>query len=118
MANFIDAQRMAQEYPDSFQVPTFDELRAVVAGDHIKVCTGGERFWVQVSKGNGTGFTGIITSDLICGHVHHLKKGDEVSVSPHHVYAIIRTSTSPAADDLPHPDDGFPDAVGVADAGV
>lgn len=106
MANFIDAQRMAQEYPDSFQVPTFDELQAVAVGDNVKVCTGGERFWVKVTKVEGQVFAGTINSDLVCSHVHHLKFDDPVTVSAHHVYDIIRTSTAPAAEatELPTPD--------------
>lgn len=104
MANFIDAQRMAQEYPDSFQVPSQEELQALAVGDHAKVCTGGERFWVLVTGVDGSGVEGTVDSDLICGHVHNLKLGDKIKFGLHHVYSIIRTSTSPAAEDLPHPD--------------
>tara|TARA_R100001369_G_scaffold85265_3_gene118851 strand:+ start:4053 stop:4382 length:330 start_codon:yes stop_codon:yes gene_type:complete len=49
---FIDARMMARDFPETFQVPSSEEIATLNVGDFVKVAcefkVGGERFWVQI----------------------------------------------------------------------
>lgn len=55
----INAQRL---HPDTFQVPSYEELEKLKPNDQIKVCMGDTRIWVIVTELKGKQIT--CTSDL------------------------------------------------------
>lgn len=55
----INAQRL---HPDTFQVPSYEELKKLKPNDQIKVCMGDTRIWVIVTELKGKQIT--CTSDL------------------------------------------------------
>lgn len=45
-----DAQALHRARPDTFEVPDDADLNGLRAGDLVKVCRGGERFWVRLAS--------------------------------------------------------------------
>lgn len=58
----INAQRLHRMNPDTFQVPSYEELATLKPRDQIKVCVGDTRIWVTVTEVKGKQIT--CTSDL------------------------------------------------------
>lgn len=46
--DWIDAQQKHLEFPDTFNVPTEEELSQIEVGWTVKICNGIERFWTEV----------------------------------------------------------------------
>lgn len=57
----IDAIRMNEEYPNTFQVPSNEDYALVLPENFVKISNGNERFWVKVLK--------ILNNDQIVGEV-------------------------------------------------
>lgn len=85
---FTDAQVMHRNYPDTFEVPSEAELDALSAGDHVKVCAGGERFWVQLASVEGQVLRGHVANELVATESHGLRHGAPVVFEKRHVYQI------------------------------
>lgn len=47
---WMSAQELARDHPDSFEIPTPEELDGLKEDDLVKVCNGKERFWVVLTK--------------------------------------------------------------------
>lgn len=45
---FADAQQRARENPETFKVPSEQDLGSLRVGDLVKLCSNGERFWVEL----------------------------------------------------------------------
>jgi len=75
---FIDAQKMHKENPETFYAPILPLLKTVIAGSTVKIGIGGERFWVYVKSVNFNELTGTIDNDLVRTDIHGLKCNDEV----------------------------------------
>jgi hypothetical protein len=88
-AKFVNAQLMAKKNPSSFEVPTNDELDGINVGANVKVCTGDERFWVDVSEVKGNKIVGTVNNDLFNTDIHGLGFGDVVSFFKKNVYSIF-----------------------------
>jgi len=87
MLEFVDAQDMARQYPDTFGVPTNEELAGIKSGDSVKVSHNNERFWVTVTRISKKGvITGRVDNDLIC--VQPFKYKDRIVFETRHVYSI------------------------------
>ncbi len=86
---FIDAQQMNETYPDTFEVPDYDELNKVGPGSFVKVSAGQERFWVKVTGRKNDIITGYVDNDLLMTDSHGYKLGDEVELEPRHIYQVI-----------------------------
>lgn len=107
--NLADAQLMAIMHPETFEVPTHEELKAITVGDSVKVCatfnktrqTTGERFWVDVTSVDGDIITGEVNNDLLFTDVHSLSCGDTIQCHIHHVYSIIQTCQAENNSDSP-----------------
>lgn len=84
---FVNAQRMAIEHPDSFEAPTLEELAALVVGDVVKVCDNQERFWTVIKelKENDV-IVAEVNNNLISGQEFNL--GDLIEFKKCHIYAI------------------------------
>ncbi len=103
---FINAQEMRQLHPATFGTPTATELAAIALGDSVKVCTGGERFWVTVAEATESTLTGTVDNELVCSDAHGLRYGDTISFPRECVYDIIPvtrmgTSTTTPQKQLP-----------------
>lgn len=90
--NFEDAHTMSLLHPDTFTVPDNKALHKLAPGDLVKVCIGGERFWVEVKSVNFDGkyINGIIDNALVCSHLHLLFEGDSVKVYFSKIYEIYK----------------------------
>lgn len=84
---FVDAQEMGRKHPDTFEVPTNEELDAIKKGDSVKICDeeAGERFWVTVDEIDGNKITGFVNNQLVSSDLHY---GDLISFETRHIYSI------------------------------
>jgi len=85
-----DAHAMSIVHSKTFEVPTNEEILSLIAGNHVKVCANGERFWVQIEFIDFSTRTiiGIVDNDLVCTHDHGLKLGDKIELKFHNIYNI------------------------------
>lgn len=88
-AKFIDAQEIGLLHPDTFQAPNIEALNAIEPGVNVKVCTGGERFWVIVTEVNGDEFTAEVNNVLGFTLNHGLSCGDTIKAEKRHVYDVL-----------------------------
>ena len=85
-ADFSDAQEMHSQKPDTFSVPSPDELQAICAGAVVKVCHNNERFWVVVKKVQGDELVGRVDNALVLPHP--FSGGDLIRFKKAHIYQI------------------------------
>ena len=82
-----DAWEMHRLHPDTFEIPSPEEVAAIMPGNCVKLCfnstldSGAERMWVEVT-GPGVG----TLANPPCGI--KIKFGDIVHFEPRHIYAI------------------------------
>jgi hypothetical protein len=86
---FVDAQAMAQAHPTTFDAPSAEELAGIKPGCHVKVNTGGEKFWILVTSHNPPDIVGTIANELLFTGDHGLSEGDEITVEERHVHMIL-----------------------------
>lgn len=84
-----DARRLAQKHPRTFELPSKDAVADLDVGDFAKVAADGERFWVQVTKRDGSKFQGVVDNDLIATERHGLQIGDRVAFESRHLYDAV-----------------------------
>ncbi|WP_435018410.1 hypothetical protein TA3x_000384 [Tundrisphaera sp. TA3] len=94
MPQFVDAQQMHRDHPDTFHVPSDAELAQIAPGDSVKVCDGVERFWIIVTKATEGGLTGMVDNDLVCTDEHGLSDGDTISFDRENVYDILKAEVA------------------------
>jgi len=88
MYEFIDAQQMALENPQTFEAPTDKELKNLKIGDYAKICHNEERFWVEVLKVSVAGrVTGRVDNDLVCEQPFECD--DVINFRKCHIYNIL-----------------------------
>jgi len=63
--SFMNAQRMARLYPETFFVCSYEELSLLKPGHQVKVCSNRERFWVMITAVEGKRFTGTVANNLV-----------------------------------------------------
>ena len=87
---FIDAQEMHRNNPDTFWAPDEVTLKSIEPGHTVKVCANNEeRFWVRVTKVNSKGhIIGEVDNDLVCTDIHGLSLHDTVKFETKHIYQI------------------------------
>lgn len=84
---FVDAEFMAKEHPDTFETPEEEVLSALVVGDVVKVCDGAERFWTVIKE---IDFEGTITAEVnntLVGEQPY-NYGDVVQFERRHIYEV------------------------------
>jgi hypothetical protein len=91
---FVNARGMNEGHPESFGVPSADEPAGVAPGDAVKVCAGGERFWVAVTAVDGPEVVGSIDTVLLMTDEHGLNRGDTVRFGREHVYDLIKADAA------------------------
>jgi len=85
----VNAQQMAINYPDNFEVPDMEALSKIKIGDSVKVCVNGaERLWVEVTE--------IQDGDLLKGKIDNcpiiiddISFGDLLSFKKENIYNIF-----------------------------
>jgi hypothetical protein len=85
--DWVDAQQMHLQYPDTFAVPSEEELAAVKAGYSVKISNGKERFWVEITRRSRNGrLYGKVANNLVFDHGYDL--GDLVVFKQCNIYDI------------------------------
>lgn len=84
--DFLDAQQLGREHPNTFAAPTEEDIAQIKVGDYVKVCDGEERFWNIIKKMDGDIIVAEINNKLVCGQDYNL--GDLIQFSKHHIYDI------------------------------
>lgn len=93
MVIFVNVQKMAKEYPATFEAPTASELKGIGEGTSVKVCANEiERFWVKITRRDGNILTGVVDNDLVCTDELGLKLGDTIAFGTECVYSVISFS--------------------------
>lgn len=82
----IDAAKMHDQFPATFQLPSKEAVRRLGPGDFAKVSTKTDRFWVRVIKHKGSKFEGIVDSNLVGTPGLHL--GDRIAFESRHVHDV------------------------------
>jgi len=89
MTPFIDARKMARDFPETFHVPSSEEIATLNVGDFVKIACefkdGGDRFWVQIFEldPKRQWFKGDV-SDVL--YTKELSLGDEVMVFAYNIF--------------------------------
>ena len=63
--DWVDVKKMNDKYPDTFDIPTQNELENITIGDSIKISNGFERFWVEIKNINELYLIGRVDNKLI-----------------------------------------------------
>ena len=94
---FRSAQQLARLQPETFQLPTAEQLEGVGPGSWVKVSVAfpenedgmdGERFWVKVLERHGDRLVGQVDNEPIATRDHGLARDDRVEFSLEHVYDV------------------------------
>lgn len=86
VVGFVNAQEMAKKHPDTFEVPSLEELNNIKKGDTVKVCENGERFWVNITHIEGDSIKGIVDNNLVCYHSFNFR--DTIDFKKENIYSI------------------------------
>jgi len=87
MHNFINAQEMAKKYPDTFKVPSLEELSKIKQDDLVKVCLNSERFWVKIVEVHEDEIIGEVDNQLFEEQPFGL--GDIITFKREHIYSTM-----------------------------
>lgn len=93
----VNAQEMNKANPATFEVPSRKELSTIKPGDFVKVCAGGERFWVKVFYVGKIEISGFVDNDLLMTDEHGYSCGSIVRLAREHVYDIMNTESAAQA---------------------
>jgi hypothetical protein len=85
MNDFANAQEIHKAFPGTFEVPSNEELNAVVTGDFVKICHMEERFWVKVVSVIDSLVVGTVENELITST---LKYGETVTFTLDNIYSV------------------------------
>ena len=86
MTEFLDAQQKNKEHPNTFQIPTKNDVDALEPGDFVKICENDERFWVQLSEIGGDKIVGRVDNDLV--YPHSFKCDDIITFEKKNIMGI------------------------------
>jgi hypothetical protein len=81
----VNAQQMAEEFPDTFEAPSASDLSKLRCGDIVKVCDNYERFWVEIISRSDDIFLGRVDNALLFERV---RIGDHIQFHACNVFAI------------------------------
>ena len=84
----VDAERLAKEYPATFERPGTDLLLLLRPGDSVKITRNGERFWVKLTDVRGLRLEGTVDNQLVFNP--DLPLGREICFERRHVYDVRR----------------------------
>ena len=84
--DWVDAQQMAKENPETFEAPTEQELEAIEVGWTVKVSNGQERFWNEVLE-KGDGYL-LVKVDNMLVYRRGYNLGDILKIEKRNIYEI------------------------------
>jgi len=89
---FGDCEEKARLYPDTFEIPSKQEIADLKVGDYVKlifVHSPTERMWVKIDAiYNNHSFTGSLANDPI--FIHIVKYGDRFAFHAKHIANILK----------------------------
>ena len=92
----LDAHAMSIEYPQSFILPSAEQLGSIVPGSFLKISSNGERFWVVVQTVDGNNINASIDNNL--RHPLNVwKRGDSILLHTPSTRATLMCSCPEAA---------------------
>lgn len=86
--NPVNAQQMALKYPETFEVPSNDELDSITKNDFVKICMSNERFWCQVIEVKIDVIIGRVDNQLVLAHT--IEHNSIVEFNKCNVYSILK----------------------------
>lgn len=63
--DWVNVNEMNSKYPNTFDIPTQNELEYITIGDSVKISNGLERFWVEIKEVNDLYLIGRVDNELI-----------------------------------------------------
>jgi hypothetical protein len=91
----VNAKYMNEQNPETFEIPSAEELNNLKQGDSIMVCCQRERFWVEIMyETNNKIFVCRIDNDLIFTDEHGLDINDLIYVTRENIYNIYKYETT------------------------
>lgn len=99
-----DGEILNKENPDTFWIPALDRRENLKEDDLVKLIftitdgekSQGERMWVLVKSGDGSGYTGILDNDPYS--TDQMEAGISVSFEPRHVIDIYAEASEEVAE--------------------
>ena len=83
-----DAHALSVLHPDTFALPSREQIRRLDHGDFAKVNAGGERFWTRIIWIRGTDLLGIVDNNLVTTADHGLQLGDVIAFTTFNIYQV------------------------------
>ena len=80
---FVNAQKMRERHPETFEAPSYEELTAIKPGDYLKVCLNEERFWTKVVSISRDAIIATVENDLV---INNLPCDTLVEFHKHHIF--------------------------------
>jgi hypothetical protein len=91
----VDAAAIARAHPNTFEVPTDDDLKGLAPGDAVKVAANSERFWVLLTVVTPAGgMIGTVDNHLVAQPRGGYKYGDIVELRRRHIYDVVKRESS------------------------
>lgn len=90
LPELVDAQEMHRLHPKTFDAPTPDDLLVLKVGDHVKICCGSERFWLEVLELTPDDKVGKVDNQLFFTSEHGYVYGDLIEFELRHIYDIMK----------------------------
>ena len=87
MSEFLDAQQMKKENPNTFWAPNQKEMDSLQSGQFVKICENRERFWVELTGVDGDILVGRVDNDL--AFKHSFKCDDIITFEKKNVMGLI-----------------------------
>ena len=87
MSVLVNAQEQHIRNPDTFEVPTYNELNNIKLGDFVKVCINSERFWLKVIHITGNIIIGEVNNNL---YFSDLIIGDQIYIIRDNIFEILK----------------------------
>lgn len=85
---FENANALHLKYPDKFEIPSPEQIKALKVGNFVKICASGERFWVKLTEINEGKYTAIVVNELLYTDIHGIKINDKIEFETKHIYSV------------------------------
>lgn len=82
---FVNAQEMKKNHPDTFEAPTLIELENLKEKDFVKVACNNERFWTRILSIADNRITATVNNDLL---MEELSFGETISFNKENIFMI------------------------------
>jgi len=83
-----NARLVAFEFPETFKLPAYAQIKKLKPGDFVKLERNCERFWVRIDGFVGRKWHGTVTSNMELND--DLSAGDSIYFMRKHIYDLER----------------------------